>query len=306
MNFTTLVQASYFLAALMLILGLKRMSSPVSARQGMVQIGIGTLIASVVTFAFYVQPVDDGPMFVHTSNLILCVVAIAIGTSVAWISGKRGAMTELPQMLALYNGMGGGSAAAIGAVELFKAAAIAAAAASIADMSQAASDFGFIRALLALAGALLGAVSFSGSMIAFAKLRGWMDKAYRFRGQQAFNLLLFLAAMVLGVMIIFQLDERLIVAFFVVGLALGVSLTLPIGGADMPLVSSLYNASTGFAVALEGYVLQNPVLIIAGMVVGAAGIRLTQSMARATGHPIAAVLFSNLGGANAAQEKIIG
>ncbi|MFO1493055.1 MAG: NAD(P)(+) transhydrogenase (Re/Si-specific) subunit beta [Lysobacterales bacterium] len=305
MNLGTLIQASYFLAAVMFIFGLKRMSSPVTARQGIVQAGIGMVIASLATFAFYFEP-QAGGMVVHTENLVLCVIAIAIGTSVAWISGKRVAMTDMPQMVALYNGMGGGSAAAIGAVELFKAAAIAAAAVGAADMSHAAESFGFTKALLAVVGALIGAVSFSGSLIAFAKLQGWMDKVYRFPGQQAFNLLLFVAAIALGVMIIYQLDARLIIAFFIVCLVLGVSMTLPIGGADMPVVISLYNAFTGLAVAFEGYVMQNPALIIAGMVVGAAGTLLTQLMAKAMNRPISNVLFSNFGGAGAAAQEITG
>lgn len=306
MNLATLIQASYFLAAVMFILGLKRMSSPVSARQGIVQAGIGMVIATLATFAFYFEPQAGGGIVIHSSNLVLCVVAIAIGTSVAWISGKRVAMTDMPQMVALYNGMGGGSAAAIGAVELFKAAAVATAAASVADMSHAAASFGTTKAVLAVVGALIGAVSFSGSLIAFAKLQGWMDKVYRFPGQQAFNMLLFIAALVLAGMIVYQLDERMIVAFFVICLILGVSMTLPIGGADMPVVISLYNAFTGLAVAFEGYVMQNPALIIAGMVVGAAGTLLTQLMAKAMNRPITNVLFSNFGGPGASTQEITG
>lgn len=306
MTFETIVQAAYFLAAVLFILGLKRMSSPVSARQGIVQAGQGMVIATLATFYFYFEPNAAGDVVVHWDNLILCVAAISIGTAVAWISGKRVAMTDMPQMVALYNGMGGGSAAAIGAVELLKASVIAAAAVSAADMASVAESFGFTKALLAVVGALIGAVSFSGSLIAFAKLQGWMDKVYRFPGQQAFNLLLFVAAIVLGAMILWQLDVRLIIAFFIVCLVLGVTMTLPIGGADMPVVISLYNAFTGLAVAFEGYVMQNPALIIAGMVVGAAGTLLTQLMAKAMNRPISNVLFGNFGGGGAAAQEITG
>lgn len=305
MTLITVVQAAYFVAAVMFILGLKRMSSPVTARQGIVQAGIGMVIATIATFYFYFFDAS-GNYVLHVDNLVLCIAAIGIGTSVAWISGKKVAMTDMPQMVALYNGMGGGSAAAIGAVELFKAAALAGAAVTAMDMQAAQEQFGFTKSLLAVVGALIGAVSFSGSLIAFAKLQGWMDKRYTFPGQQAFNLLLFVAAIVLGGMLMFQLDERIIIAFFIVCLVLGVSMTLPIGGADMPVVISLYNAFTGLAVAFEGYVMQNPALIIAGMVVGAAGTLLTQLMAKAMNRPITNVLFSNFGGGGAAAQEISG
>ncbi|HEX7047444.1 MAG TPA: NAD(P)(+) transhydrogenase (Re/Si-specific) subunit beta [Gammaproteobacteria bacterium] len=264
-----LVKGAYFAAALLFIVGLKRMSSPKSARGGIVWAGLGMLVATLATFA---TPQMD--------NFILMLAAMALATVLAWWSGKRVAMTDMPQMVALYNGMGGGAAAAIGAVELLRGGE---------------HDLAFT--ILAVAGSIIGAISFSGSLIAFAKLQGWMRKPVRFKGQQIVNLLFFLATLAQGGLLAsgYADGQGSILAFFVLALAFGVLMTLPIGGADMPVVISLYNALTGLAVAFEGFVLNNAAMIIAGTVVGAAGTMLTQLMARAMNRPISNVLFSGFG-----------
>ena len=276
------VEASYFAAALLFILGIKRMASPVTARSGIQWAGAGMLLATAATFLYRGE---DGAG-IH--NLGLIALALGLGTVAAWISGKRVAITDMPQMVALYNGMGGGSAAAIGAVELLRFSARGEA------PSQAAIVLGVI-------GALIGSISLTGSVIAWAKLDGRMDKRYTFPGQQAFNGLVFLAAVGLGIASIVTLSQPVIIAFFACALAVGILMTLPIGGADMPVVISLYNARTGLAVAFEGYVLGIEALIIAGMVVGAAGTMLTQLMAKAMNRPITGVLFGSFGGGGEAQ-----
>ena len=165
---------------------------------------------------------------------------------------------------------------------------------------------GTAQLALAVLGALIGSVSFSGSLIAFAKLQGWLDKRFVFPGQRAVNMLVLAGAVVLGAMIAGgQLSMPLIVAFFVLALAFGLMMTLPIGGADMPVVISLYNAFTGLAVAFEGFVLQNEAMIIAGTVVGAAGTLLTQLMAKAMNRSIGNVLFGSFGAA-AGEAQAIG
>ncbi|HEX7029330.1 MAG TPA: NAD(P)(+) transhydrogenase (Re/Si-specific) subunit beta [Gammaproteobacteria bacterium] len=264
-----LVKAAYFAAALLFIVGLKRMSSPKSARGGIVWAGLGMLVATLATFA---TPGMD--------NFILMLVAMGLATVLAWWSGRRVAMTDMPQMVALYNGMGGGAAAAIGAVELLRG-----------------GEHGLAFLVLAVTGSIIGAISFSGSLIAFAKLQGWMRKPVRFRGQQAVNLLFFLATLVQGGLLACGYADGAgsILAFFALALIFGVLMTLPIGGADMPVVISLYNALTGLAVAFEGFVLNNAAMIIAGTVVGAAGTMLTQLMARAMNRPLSNVLFSGFG-----------
>src|SRR5256884_2197565 len=179
-----------------------------------------------------------------------------IGSVLAWWSGKRVAMTNMPQMIALYNGMGGGAAAAIAAVELYRG-----------------GTEGYVTTTLAVAGGIIGAVSFSGSAVAFGKLQGLITRSLRFGGQQLLNLLLLAAALALGALVAAGVNSSFAVltGFFVVALVLGISMTLPIGGADMPVVISLYNALTGLAVGLEGFVLENAAMIIAGTVVGSAG-----------------------------------
>jgi len=265
----TLIQSSYFVAAVLFIMGLKRMSSPRTARGGILWAGAGMLVATLVTFAW---PGMD--------NYALMLGAIGVGGGLAWITGKRVAITDMPQMIALYNGMGGGAAAAIAAVELLKG-----------------GEHPLTLYVLAVLGGLIGAVSFSGSLIAFAKLQSLIKRSVRFPGQQIFNIAVLVASAAAGALIIVSHDAGVtdVAVFFLLALALGVLMTLPIGGADMPVVISLYNALTGLAVAFEGFVLNNAAMIIAGTVVGAAGTLLTQLMAKAMNRSLGNVLFSGFG-----------
>ena len=283
MTVLTLVQLSYFIAATLFLLGLQRMSTPKTARSGIQWAGVGMLIATIATF-----------FLPGLHNIGLIIAAIVIGVGLNWIWGKKVAITDMPQMVALFNGMGGGSAAAIGAVELVRF-----------SMSGETHPSKFTLAL-AVVGALIGAVSLTGSVIAWAKLDGRMDKRYTFAGQQWFNAAVAVVAIGCGVMALQTLAMPWIAAFFVLALALGVLMTLPIGGADMPVVISLYNAYTGLAVAFEGYVLGNEALIVAGMMVGAAGMLLTRLMAKAMNRPISGVLFSNFGGSSGEMQEIGG
>lgn len=267
------IEIFYFLAAVLFILGLKRMSSPVTARKGIVWAGVGMILATLITF------LHPG---LHNYDLIL--LAMIIGALPAWWFAKKVAMTDMPQMIAVYNGMGGGAAASIAAVELFKGA-----------------NHGLTVQTLAVLGALIGSVSFSGSLIAFAKLQGLMKKSWLFANQQLFNSVIFAIALILGIIVIIQGSTAamiFIVGFFVLALAFGVLMTLPIGGADMPVVISLFNALTGLAVGFEGFVLGNAAMIIAGTVVGAAGTLLTQLMAKAMNRSLGNVLFSGFGATN--------
>ncbi|HET6726283.1 MAG TPA: NAD(P)(+) transhydrogenase (Re/Si-specific) subunit beta [Gammaproteobacteria bacterium] len=268
----TVIQAAYFVATLAFILGLKAMSSPAKARGGIVWAGAGMALAILITFF--------APGMRGATNYILMFAAIAIGGGLAWVSGKRVPMTAMPQMVALYNGMGGGAAASIAAGEML-----------------AGGGYDMATAGLAVLGGLIGAISFSGSLIAFAKLQGLIRGALRFRVQQAINTLAFAAAVALGIAWWQAAPDSLalVAAFFAVALAFGVLMTLPIGGADMPVVISLYNALTGLAVAFEGFALDNAAMIVAGTVVGAAGTLLTQLMARAMNRSLGNVLFSGFG-----------
>src|ERR1700685_3591070 len=264
------------------------MSSPVTAPSGIFVAGLGMLVAVLASF-FYMFDVGAAAKPHLMVNVGLGIVALVVGGGVAWWAGKKVAMTAMPQMVAIYNGMGGGAAGAIAAVELFGGKAA-----------------GTTQLVVTLLGALIVAISMSGSLIAWAKLQGVIKKPLRVRGQQYFNILVLLGTLAVAGYLIYvaqgasnQLLPRpqLIYLFFGCALIYGVLMTLPIGGADMPVVISIYNAATGLAVGLGGFVLGNPALMIAGMVVGAAGTLLTLLMAQAMNRSVANVLFTNFGGA---------
>ena len=273
-------------AAFLFMFGLKRMSSPVTAPSGIFVAGIGMLAAIAASF-LYAFDVSAAAKPHLLTNIGLAVIALVVGGGMAWWSGKKVAMTAMPQMVALYNGMGGGAAGAIAAVELFGNNA-----------------HGATQLTVTLLGALIGAVSLSGSLVAWAKLDGMINKPLRIGGQQAINGVVMLVTLAVGGYLVF-IDltgtaplmglPTLIGLYFALALVFGVLMTLPIGGADMPVVISVYNAFTGLAVGLEGFVLQNPALMIAGMVVGAAGMLLTLLMAKAMNRSVANVLFTNFG-----------
>jgi NAD(P) transhydrogenase subunit beta len=231
-------------------------------------------VATLITF-----------LYPGMSNYALILPAMLVGAVLAWWSGRRVAMTNMPQMIALYNGMGGGAAAAIAAVELYRGESV-----------------GYASSTLAVAGGIIGAISFSGSAIAFGKLQGLITRSVRFSGQQFLNLLLLVAALGLGALVATQVNGTfaVVTGLFALALLLGITMTLPIGGADMPVVISLYNALTGLAVAFEGFVLNNAAMIIAGTVVGSAGTLLTQLMAKAMNRSLGNVLFSGFGDTGAA------
>jgi NAD(P) transhydrogenase subunit beta len=273
-------------AAFLFMYGLKRMSSPVTAPSGIFVAGIGMLAAVVASF-LYIFSVNAAAVPHLPVNVGLAVAALVVGGGAAWWSGRKVALTSMPQMVALYNGMGGGAAGAIAAVELFG------------NKAQGATQL-----VVTLIGALIGAVSLSGSLIAWAKLDGVLKNPLRVKGQQLLNAVVMLATLAVGGYILYVAPSdahslvampTLIYVFFGCALVFGVLMTLPIGGADMPVVISIYNAFTGLAVGLEGFVLQNPALMIAGMVVGAAGMLLTLLMAKAMNRSVANVVFTNFG-----------
>lgn len=309
-----LIETSYFLTAILFIVGLKRMSHPRTAPAGIVWAGVGMLIATVFTFLH--------PSIV--ANYGLMILAIGIGGGIAYYTAMRVPMTDMPQMIAIYNGMGGGAAGAIAATELLKThfhiepdqqiATVQAAIEAGADL-ETVQDFvlnaggtsGFVI-FLAVLGAIIGTVSFSGSLVAYAKLEGIIDKAIRLPGHQAINATLFGVVVLLGLIITGSSEPSafLIILFFLLALIFGVMMAMPIGGADMPVVISLFNAFTGLAVAFEGFALNNSAMIIAGTVVGAAGTLLTQLMAKAMNRPISNILFSSWAAMGGPAQEVTG
>ncbi|MCP1241870.1 MULTISPECIES: NAD(P)(+) transhydrogenase (Re/Si-specific) subunit beta [Acetobacter] len=276
-----IVGLSGLIAAGLFIYGLKAMSSPVTAVSGIVTAGYGMVFVVGATFLnlFNVSP-DARPHLMV--NVALAVVALLLGCLWTGWRGRTVQMTAMPQMVAIFNGMGGGSAASLAAVSLLS--------------DHATSG---LHLSVTIVGALIGCISFTGSIIAWAKLDGRMRKPVRFGGQRIFNAALFLIALALGALTVMQYGtpEGVLpgILFFGAALLFGICMTLPIGGADMPVVISLYNAFTGLAVGLEGYVMGNPALMIAGMVVGSAGTLLTALMAKAMNRSLTNVLFSNFG-----------
>lgn len=265
-----LIQIIYILTTLLLLLGLKKMSSPKTAMGGIVLAGWGMWIAIGATFF--------APSIQGISNYALMVIAMVIGTIVALISAKRVTMIQIPQMIALYNGMGGGAASAIAALELLHY-----------------EHNSMTLRCLALLGAMIGAVSFSGSIIAFAKLHDIIKREIVLPLHLLLNAALLIGSIVLGVYLALFPDQlMLILPFFVTTLVLGLTFTLPVGGANMPIVISLFNALTGLAVGFNGFVLNNPALMVAGIVVGASGTLLTQLMAKAMNKNIFSILFSSI------------
>jgi len=266
-----IIQVSYFAAAILFIVGLKRMSSPKTAASGIYWAGAGMLVATIATF-----------LFPEINNKILIIAAILLSGIVAWVSGKKVALTAMPEMIAMFNGMGGGAAAGIAAVELIK----------LSTDTQA--QMPVVGIVLALLGALIGSISFTGSIFAFIKLRDWLKNIY-FPMQQIINLTIFIGGIGLGIAFVITHSLTLLILFFIVSLLYGILMTIPIGGADMPVVISLYNAFTGLAVACEGFVLSNISMIIAGTLVGSAGSLLTLLMAKAMNRSLTNILFSRFG-----------
>ena len=268
------IDAVYVVAVLVFVLGLKAMSSPVTARRGIVYAGIAMLIAVVVTFF------SPG-----LSNFGLIALGVAIGGLGGWYWARVVKMTAMPQMVAMFNGMGGGAAAAIAGVEL------------LSSLSNTATSS------LSVAGAIIGSISIAGSMIAFLKLQGWMpSKAIVLPARQVVNAAVLVIGVASGVLILVTSNLFWLLPFYVLLLLYGILLTLPIGGADMPVVIALFNALTGIAVALDGFALVNGPLgdagyamVIAGTLVGASGSLLTFLMAKAMNRSVSNVFFSAFG-----------
>jgi H+-translocating NAD(P) transhydrogenase subunit beta len=269
-----LVDAVYVVAVLVFILGLRSMSSPATARRGIVLAGVAMLAAVAVTFA------SPG-----LSNFALIALGVAVGGLVGWYWARVVQMTAMPQMVAMFNGMGGGAAGAIAGVELL---------ASLGDHATAS---------LSLAGAIIGSVSIAGSVIAFLKLQGWLrSRPIVYPGQQPSNIAVLVLGVAFGGYAIYSVQTVWLLPFFVLLILFGILFALPIGGADMPVVISLFNALTGIAVALDGFALVNGPLgdagyamVIAGTLVGAAGSLLTLLMAKAMNRSVGNVLFGAFG-----------
>jgi len=270
----SLLEICYLIASVTFVLGLKLMGNPKTARQGNLVAAAGMTVAII------------GTMFVHEHHVSpviygLIVLAIAIGTIAGWMTARRVAMTKMPELVSLFNGMGGACAALI----------------SLIEYPNMRHSTGALIAVLA--GLVIGSVSFSGSIIAFAKLNGTMNKAIRLPKYNVLNTLMMVALFVLAFLMCYDWAFNNSINMYILlamALVYGVMFVIPIGGADMPVVISLLNSFTGLAAACGGFLYDNKAMLTGGILVGSAGTLLTIVMCKAMNRPLSNVIFGAFGG----------
>lgn len=253
-------------AALAFILALKALSSPKTARLGNRIGAIGAIAA--VAIVFFSES--------NLKHLPLILIAVAFGTLVGFIAARKVQMTQMPQMVALFNGVGGGAAMAVSSIEFLKAGA---------------TD-GFVALFATVFTVVIGSISFTGSIITFLKLQELMTSRPVVLPLGRFITIgTALATVFMSVYLMINPENWALWTLVALSLVMGILFVLPVGGADVPIVISLLNAFTGLSVAASGYVLDNVLLLVAGTLVGASGTLLTQLMAKAMGRPLTSTLF---------------
>ena len=274
MNQDLLIKIAYLASSVLFIVGIKMLGKTATARQGNALSAIAMLIAVLVTLT-------DRQILSYTEIFITILIASAVGT----IAARRVEMTQMPEMVALLNGFGGASSVLIAASEYWRQA------------HNAALTMDTIVAITVVLSVIIGAVTFTGSMVAFGKLKGLINgRAITFKGQHAINAALLAIIIFMSVMLVsFPNAPIWMVGVLFLGLLVGVLVVIPIGGADMPVVISLLNSYSGIAACATGFILNNQVLIIAGALVGTSGIILTQIMCKAMNRSLTSVLLGGFG-----------
>lgn len=265
-----LVQLAWFVATVLFIIALRRLSSPKKARHGIWFAGVGMLLAI-------------GSMGFHpglSANHGLIIVAVLSGGMISAVHARRVDMTRMPQMIALYNGLGGLAAAGVSILVLLHV-----------------SEYGSAEKALAMVGALIGCVAFAGSLFAFFRLQGLFSAREGFAKRQVAYLANGALVLLLGLIIATSATAHpiLLLVFVILAISFGLLMTLPTSAADMPVLVSFYNALTGLAVAFDGFVLDNPAMVVAGTIVFAAGSLLTRLMARAVNRRLSEIMYSGFG-----------
>ncbi|WP_298369096.1 NAD(P)(+) transhydrogenase (Re/Si-specific) subunit beta [uncultured Lutibacter sp.] len=273
----------YLIASVTYILGLKMLGHPETARKGNLIAAAGMTLAIIGTIFLYQGEVAS-------IIYILIGVAILIGTIIGWMVAKKVGMTKMPELVSLFNGMGGASAALIGLIEFHH---------YIGDQ---------LSILTIIAGMIIGSISFSGSMIAWAKLNGTMNKPIRLPKYNILNNVFLIGILGFGAFMVFSGSESSLFLYllFFAALAYGILFVLPIGGADMPVVISLLNSFTGLAAAFGGFLYGNMVMLTGGILVGSAGTILTLAMCKAMNRPLSNVIFGAFGEGSAAATGSVG
>lgn len=275
---------SYIIASATFIIGLKRMGNAKTARNGNLIAAVGMTLAIIASIFIHVNKtqtaIGDEFVKVETPGFIYALIfaAIIIGTIIGWLTAKKVQMTKMPELVSMFNGMGGACAALIGLMEFHH-------------------NTGNTGALIAIVlGLIIGSVSFSGSIIAFLKLNGTMNKPVRLPSYNIINTLVMMGVFSFGAYMIFSGTEStmLLYLLFAAALVYGILFTIPIGGADMPVVISLLNSFTGLAAAFGGFLYDNKVMLTGGILVGSAGTLLTLVMCKAMNRPLSNVIFGRL------------
>lgn len=273
-----LLEICYLIASVTFIVGLKMMSNPKSARKGNLLAAAGMTLAILGTIFLY----NNSQTSREPLKIILIFSAIAIGTVIGWLTAKRVQMTKMPELVSMFNGMGGACAALIGLMEFHH-------------------SLGNIGALIpTVLGMVIGSVSFAGSVIAFLKLNGTMEKPIRLPSYNILNTVILIAVLAMSGYMIFSGTDNSILLYvlFVGALLYGIMFVIPIGGADMPVVISLLNSFTGLAAAFGGFLYDNKVMLTGGILVGSAGTLLTIIMCKAMNRSLSSVVFGAFGSTN--------
>jgi NAD(P) transhydrogenase subunit beta len=278
------IQLTYLLSAILFVVGLKRLQSPATARKGNSLAALAMLLAIIATV-----------LETQILDWTWILVGVVLGGMIGGAAARSVEMTAMPELVGIFNAFGGGASALVAIAEFLSTPGIGASTTGV----------------TILLGTLIGSVTFSGSFIAFAKLKGLMTgNPITFPFQNAFNALLFLAAISLGAVTLGVFGsgdpQTLFYVFCVLALILGILLVIPIGGADMPVVISLLNSYSGLAASAAGFVIGNTVLIISGALVGASGLILTQLMCKGMNRSLANVAFGGFGGTAGVDRSEIG
>ena len=280
LDMTMIINLAYIVAAILFVYGLKMLSSPATARKGNLLSSLGMFIAIVVTLANEIK--------LPWENI---VTGLIIGALIGAVAAQKVEMTGMPELVALFNGFGGASSLLVGIVAAF---------------ALTNTTFTNVTIILSI---LIGGVTLTGSLIAYGKLSERLpSKAIQFGGQQLFNGALVLAIIAAAVMFCLNpgIESPWLLAVIGLSLLFGIMITIPIGGADMPVVIALLNSYSGLAACAAGFVLNNNLLIVSGSLVGASGLILTNIMCKAMNRSLSNVLFSGFGAAKVSTAKIEG
>jgi len=286
-NGEIILEFSYLLAAIFFVIGLKLLSHPETARRGNLWAAAGMLLAMITTMVLH-RDTDGGT--IRSANLVIILVAIALGSVVGAVIARRIRMTAMPQLVSFFNASGGAASALVALIEF--------------------SNPDNQSALVTLLGLVIGSIAFSGSMIAYGKLDGKIKDIFA-RWMTYVNLLILAGVLFLLVLLLaggLPDETRQVLVYVLLGISLlyGVSFVMPIGGADMPVVISLLNSFTGIAAAMAGFIYQNQAMILGGIFVGAAGMILTLLMCRAMNRSLINVIIGAFGGGGTAADREIG